>query len=55
MLNFSNKIFMYYLKRALHSLDLTVRVLTTGFWPTHALTKCNVPLVPRSAFDEFRL
>jgi len=32
-----------------------VRVLTTGFWPTHAITKCNVPLVPRSAFDEFRL
>lgn len=53
MLNFSNKIF--YFQQALHSLDLTVRVLTTGFWPTHILTKCNVPLVPRNAFDEFRL
>lgn len=39
----------------LHALDLTVRVLTTGFWPTHALSKCNIPLVPRSAFDEFRI
>lgn len=36
-------------------IDLTVRVLTTGFWPTHALSKCNVPLVPRSAFAEYRM
>ncbi|XP_015374685.1 PREDICTED: cullin-3-like [Diuraphis noxia] len=41
--------------RYLHAVDLTVRVLTTGFWPTHALSKCNVPLVPRSAFAEYRL
>jgi len=39
----------------LQAVDLTVRVLTTGFWPTHALAKCNVPLVPRNAFDEYRL
>ncbi|VVC29809.1 Hypothetical protein CINCED_3A020975 [Cinara cedri] len=39
----------------LHFLDLTVRVLTTGFWPTHSLSKCNIPSVPRSAFDEFKL
>ncbi|XP_022170052.1 cullin-3 isoform X1 [Myzus persicae] len=39
----------------LHAVDLTVRVLTTGFWPTHALSKCNVPLVPRSAFAEYRI
>ncbi|KAE9529265.1 hypothetical protein AGLY_011941 [Aphis glycines] len=41
--------------RYLHAVDLTVRVLTTGFWPTHTLSKCNVPLVPRSAFAEYRL
>ncbi|XP_060844607.1 cullin-3-like [Rhopalosiphum padi] len=41
--------------RYLHAVDLTVRVLTTGFWPTHALSKCNVPLVPRSAFAEYRI
>ncbi|XP_050527611.1 cullin-3 [Daktulosphaira vitifoliae] len=41
--------------RNVQSVDLTVRVLTTGFWPTHSLSKCNIPLVPRSAFEEFRL
>ncbi|KAL5236660.1 hypothetical protein ACI65C_004070 [Semiaphis heraclei] len=39
----------------LHAMDLTVRVLTTGFWPTFALSKCNVPLVPRSVFTEYEL
>lgn len=42
-------------QRNVQSVDLTVRVLTTGFWPTHSLSKCNIPLVPRSAFEEFRL
>lgn len=39
----------------LHGVDLSVRVLTTGFWPTHAATpKCTIPQAPREAFDAFR-
>ncbi|CAG9566910.1 unnamed protein product [Danaus chrysippus] len=39
----------------LHGVDLSVRVLTTGFWPTQSATpKCNIPTAPRSAFDVFR-
>jgi len=35
--------------------DLSVRVLTTGFWPTQSATpKCTIPFVPRQAFDVFR-
>ncbi|XP_074657662.1 cullin-3-A-like [Tubulanus polymorphus] len=35
--------------------DLFVRVLTTGFWPTQSATpKCTIPLAPRTAFDDFR-
>ncbi|KPJ15119.1 Cullin-3-B [Papilio machaon] len=39
----------------LHGVDLSVRVLTTGFWPTQSATpKCNIPSAPRNAFDVFR-
>ncbi|XP_071034184.1 cullin-3-A [Parasteatoda tepidariorum] len=39
----------------LYNVDLNVRVLTTGFWPTQSATpKCNVPMAPRNAFDAFR-
>uniref|UniRef100_A0A674NZX0 Cullin 3b n=1 Tax=Takifugu rubripes TaxID=31033 RepID=A0A674NZX0_TAKRU len=35
--------------------DLTVRVLTTGYWPTQSATpKCNIPHSPRHAFEVFR-
>lgn len=36
-------------------MDLSVRVLTTGYWPTQSNpSKCNIPLAPRTAFDCFR-
>ncbi|XP_031573108.1 cullin-3-like [Actinia tenebrosa] len=36
-------------------IDLTVRVLTTGFWPTQAGNhKCNVPPQAQHAFDCFK-
>lgn len=39
----------------LQGVDLTVRVLTTGYWPTQAATpKCNIPTAPRLAFEQFR-
>lgn len=39
----------------LHGVDLSVRVLTTGFWPTQSTTtKCNLAFAPRSAFEAFR-
>ncbi|XP_028159221.1 cullin-3 [Ostrinia nubilalis] len=39
----------------LHGVDLSVRVLTTGFWPTQSATpKCNIPTAPRTAFEVFR-
>ncbi|KAI0215942.1 Cullin-3-A [Lamellibrachia satsuma] len=38
----------------LHGVDLFVRVLTTGFWPTQSATKCNAPYAPRLAFESFR-
>lgn len=35
--------------------DLVVRVLTTGFWPTpNANPRCNVPHTARTAFENFR-
>uniref|UniRef100_A0A8C5DG41 Cullin-3-like n=1 Tax=Gouania willdenowi TaxID=441366 RepID=A0A8C5DG41_GOUWI len=35
--------------------DLTVRVLTTGYWPTQSATpKCSIPPAPRHAFEVFR-
>ncbi|XP_071949341.1 cullin-3-like [Antedon mediterranea] len=38
----------------LFGVDLTVRVLTTGFWPTQSAPQCNVPTQPRYAFDHFK-
>ncbi|XP_024867705.1 cullin-3-like [Temnothorax curvispinosus] len=39
----------------LHSVDISVRVLTTGFWPMQSATpKCSMPTAPRDAFDAFR-
>lgn len=38
-----------------NKIDLSVRVLTTGFWPLPTTTpKCNVPSVGRLAYEEFR-
>ncbi|ROL40626.1 Cullin-3-B [Anabarilius grahami] len=43
------------LKVSLCGVDLTVRVLTTGYWPTQSATpKCNIPPSPRHAFEVFR-
>ncbi|KAL7298835.1 hypothetical protein TKK_0008574 [Trichogramma kaykai] len=40
---------------SLSGVDLSVRVLTTGFWPTQAATpKCSIPTAPRGAFESFR-
>ncbi|XP_028320345.1 cullin-3-like isoform X2 [Gouania willdenowi] len=40
---------------SLGGVDLTVRVLTTGYWPTQSVTpKCNIPPSPRHAFEVFR-
>jgi cullin 3 len=39
----------------LYGVDLNVRVLTTGFWPTQSTpSKCNIPHSPRNAFDAFK-
>lgn len=39
----------------LSGVDLTVRVLTTGFWPTQSATpRCNIPSAARTAFENFR-
>ncbi|XP_042223060.1 cullin-3-like isoform X2 [Homarus americanus] len=39
----------------LYGVDIYVRVLTTGYWPTQSANlKANVPLAPRSAFEAFR-
>ncbi|XP_054282232.1 cullin-3-like [Macrosteles quadrilineatus] len=39
----------------LYGVDLSVRVLTTGFWPTQSATpKCSIPSAPRNAFEAFR-
>jgi cullin 3 len=38
-----------------NNIDLSVRVLTTGFWPLPTTTpKCNVPSIARLAYEEFR-
>ncbi|XP_034230690.1 cullin-3 isoform X2 [Thrips palmi] len=43
-------------KTTLHGVDLSVRVLTTGFWPTQSATpKCSIPTAPRNAFETFRV
>lgn len=40
---------------SLGGVDLTVRVLTTGYWPTQSATpKCNIPPSPRHGFEVFR-
>ncbi|XP_074104942.1 cullin 3 [Cotesia typhae] len=40
---------------SLRGVDLSVRVLTTGFWPTQSATpKCSMPPAARDAFDTFR-
>lgn len=40
---------------SLNGVDLTVRILTTGFWPTQSATlNCNIPLAPRDAFETFK-
>jgi hypothetical protein len=39
----------------LSGVDLSVRILTTGFWPTQSSTpNCNIPLFPRQAFEAFK-
>ncbi|KAL1123778.1 hypothetical protein AAG570_001551 [Ranatra chinensis] len=39
----------------LYGVDLSVRVLTTGYWPTQSASqKCTVPPSPRNAFEAFR-
>jgi cullin 3 len=39
----------------MHGIDLTLRVLTTGFWPTPAVTcKCNLPREALDAFSVFQ-
>ena len=39
----------------LFGVDLTVRVLTTGYWPTQTATPINIPAEPRAAFEAFRV
>ncbi|CRL00700.1 CLUMA_CG013957, isoform A [Clunio marinus] len=40
---------------SLSGVDLSVRILTTGFWPTHSSTpNCTIPLSPRQAFETFK-
>jgi len=39
----------------LSGVDLSVRVLTTGFWPTQSThSKCNIPTSPRNDFEAFK-
>ncbi|XP_066266185.1 cullin-3-A-like [Branchiostoma lanceolatum] len=39
----------------LSGIDLSVRVLTTGFWPTQSSSpKCNIPVQARNAFETFK-
>lgn len=40
---------------SLQGVDLSVRILTTGFWPTQSSTpNCTIPNAPRLAFDTFK-
>lgn len=42
-------------ENSLCGVDLTVRILTTGFWPTQTATpNCNIPSAPRNAFETFK-
>ena len=45
---------MYFVQTLLSGVDLSVQVLTTGFWPTHAPAICTIPLAPGNAFEVFR-
>jgi len=39
----------------LQGVDLTVRVLTTGYWPTQVVNaKCNIPPAPQQAYECFK-
>lgn len=38
---------------AVGNMDLVVRVLTTGFWPTTTLPKCVLPASANTAFECF--
>nr|CAG4634632.1 EOG090X01NX [Alona affinis] len=38
----------------LSGVDLSVRVLTTGFWPIPSPASCTLPVSARNAFDVFR-
>jgi cullin 3 len=39
----------------LHGVDLSVRILTTGLWPTRRATpNCSIPTAPRNAYEAFR-
>ena len=43
------------LQMSLDGVDLSVRVLTMGYWPTQSITApCVVPPVAQVAFDVFR-
>ena len=45
----------FLLQTDLKNVDLTVRVLTTGYWPTQTnSTLCNIPIAPRQAFECFK-
>lgn len=40
---------------SLNGVDLSVRILTTGFWPTQSSTpNCTIPNSPRLAFETFK-
>ena len=39
---------------SMSGVDLFVRVLTTGSWPTQTSIKCNIPQTPFIAFESFR-
>lgn len=39
----------------MYGVDLNVRVLTTGFWPTQASAKqCGIPAAARYAFEAYK-
>ena len=46
---------VFFLQANLQGVDLVVRVLTTGYWPTQSCTpKCNLPKQPSIAFEIFK-
>lgn len=54
-LNDDFKIYIFNNNVNLEGVDLNVRVLTTGYWPTQSnSSKCNIPMVARNAYDSFR-